>query len=1083
MENKYIYLSFKQYSQIDDLLDEDLEESYCKNITKNLKDLFQIYVYSDIAQNPPEIKDYPNYHHEKINITKALDSISTKDRKFYEFYQDIEIILGKVKDLHLNVVAKVTPMRTSFEDYYAYLPFNFKIKKYNTDFRIFIEGNDFKMSFGKKVYDFIINNSDYPIKNINGIDAFDYIQNWSKFRQIKNLHAQFKLRMNQVSFFSLKYHPLNYSDMSLNDYEFENGEVLKIPYKIWVRKKDNIEFENYLLNKIKSIGPVKSMPNPDIIYQKFLSFKGIKNKNNNNNIKQIIEKSIEWDPILSHIEDNKAIKCRVDKINKANVIYQNSFSFKDNREVMGKMLKCVKLFLENDYPVIIIESNNGGGSIDLFSVLLQILQPRIEIKEYSSFRVTSISEKYFKKFGFSRYIDQYDCHEINGYNDFKYFIEDNYDDYYGTLKIHHKRTSAFDPVGINYRLALNEFREEIKNNTNLKRPTDIIIFTDSYSFSATSGFIKGFQNTGGAVTVGFYGNPKIKGTALFDNSQSCSAVEELEDTQIKEELKNNGFIINGVTISEFYNFHRHNVKNQIPREYSLDPVDFRVDIYSDYSDELYDQFVQEGLRIHKQLNQEYKCNSKNDKLLLHDEKCNKIDGDVHGFGGYKCGKSNTWDKSKCYTYFCDIGYYFDQKLKKCIKNCNFNEKNYFIYEDNFKKIYDIKADVNYNFIFLFSRTRKYIYQYQYPNYFGYPRPIHDYLLNIGKRDNDIKFIITELTTNISLLYFLNMNSKHFMIKSTESLIFLENSNDYILYLDNIYKSSLTKIQLAEYNERMTYEEILNHDEKYFYDIKGNILTLSGYKMYFLYINFVDLDPFNIFVGPINNVETIEINNYEPEFLYLEKNNIYTLYFRKNIINRMMKLSRETLRAEIKILNKDFILNSENLYYPIDDNYKDELILKVEKDNALIEFLFKQDYNDMEVLYFEKKIFTLNKKYNILPIPKKYSSKLIEIELRRNDFLTKLSISLGYTIPPYNFFSADINENIFEMDEKFTFTLNEHYKGGFNMMDGESYSVMIKNFGKNVLMLIKIKDDNEILGPSGDKMNIGTKKEYPRQKES
>jgi len=322
-----------------------------------------------------------------------------------------------------------------------------------------------------------------------------------------------------------------------------------------------------------------------------------------------------------------------------------------------------------------------------------------------------------------------------------------------------------------------------------------------------------------------------------------------------------------------------------------------------------------------------------------------------------------------------------------------------------------------------------------------------------------------------------------MIKSTESLIFLENSNDYILYLDNIYKSSLTKIQLAEYNERMTYEELLNHDEKYFYDIKGNILTLSGYKMYFLYINFVDLDPFNIFVGPINNVETIEINNYEPEFLYLEKNNIYTLYFRKNIINRMMKLSRETLRAEIKILNKDFILNSENLYYPIDDNYKDELILKVEKDNALIEFLFKQDYNDMEVLYFEKKIFTLNKKYNILPIPKKYSSKLIEIELRRNDFLTKLSISLGYTIPPYNFFSADINENIFEMDEKFTFTLNEHYKGGFNMMDGESYSVMIKNFGKNVLMLIKIKDDNEILGPSGDNMNIGTKKEYPRQKES
>ena len=46
----------------------------------------------------------------------------------------------------------------------------------------------------------------------------------------------------------------------------------------------------------------------------------------------------------------------------------------------------------------------------------------------------------------------------------------------------------------------------------IKRPTDIvIIFTDSFSFSATSGLIKGLQNTGGAITIGYLGNPKIKG--------------------------------------------------------------------------------------------------------------------------------------------------------------------------------------------------------------------------------------------------------------------------------------------------------------------------------------------------------------------------------------------------------------------------------------------------------------------------------------------------------------------------------------------------------------------------------------------
>ncbi len=43
---------------------------------------------------------------------------------------------------------------------------------------------------------------------------------------------------------------------------------------------------------------------------------------------------------------------------------------------------------------------------------------------------------------------------------------------------------------------------------------------------------------------------------------------------------------------------------------------------------------------------------------------------------------------------------------------------------------------------------------------------------------------------------------------------------------------------------------------------------------------------------------------------------------------MIKLFRETLNSEIIIVNKDFILNSENLYEPCDDDFKEKLILKV-----------------------------------------------------------------------------------------------------------------------------------------------------------
>lgn len=64
---------------------------------------------------------------------------------------------------------------------------------------------------------------------------------------------------------------------------------------------------------------------------------------------------------------------------------------------------------------------------------------------------------------------------------------------------------------------------KIKKAGKSKRPTDIIIYTDGFSFSATSMFIKGFQNTGGAIIVGYNGNPKLSDD-LFDASQSPTNV-------------------------------------------------------------------------------------------------------------------------------------------------------------------------------------------------------------------------------------------------------------------------------------------------------------------------------------------------------------------------------------------------------------------------------------------------------------------------------------------------------------------------------------------------------------------------------
>jgi hypothetical protein len=237
-----IYLNYKQSSKIDGLMDEEISEIFCNNVIKNLQNLFEIYVYTDIAKNPPQIEGHPNYPHEKINIQERLAKISTKNRYFYEFYQDIETILGTVKDGHLNVISAKTPKGIEFIQYAASLPFNFIIKGYESQYRIFIKKNDYYNKLtNKKIQGFIDSHLNLPLKSINKIDPFDYIQNWSRFKGYKNKHAQFSKRFSQISHFLLSYFPLNYTEMNMNEYEFEDGQIIRIPYYFEIPTKKQFE--------------------------------------------------------------------------------------------------------------------------------------------------------------------------------------------------------------------------------------------------------------------------------------------------------------------------------------------------------------------------------------------------------------------------------------------------------------------------------------------------------------------------------------------------------------------------------------------------------------------------------------------------------------------------------------------------------------------------------------------------------------------------------------------------------------------------------------------------------------------------
>ena len=142
--------------------------------------------------------------------------------------------------------------------------------------------------------------------------------------------------------------------------------------------------------------------------------------------------------------------------------------------------------------------------------------------------------------------------------------------------IHH-RSKIVDLVTKDQRKELYNIRKEFLK-LNYKKPTDIIIFTDSYSYSSASFFIKAFQNVGGAITVGFNGNPNST-KELFDASQSpANVLQSFDDCEEKDNLEKLGFKLGGITMGESYEDDYKN-NNSIPREYKLNPVDERVDIY------------------------------------------------------------------------------------------------------------------------------------------------------------------------------------------------------------------------------------------------------------------------------------------------------------------------------------------------------------------------------------------------------------------------------------------------------------------------------------------------------------------------
>ena len=322
------------------------------------------------------------------------------------------------------------------------------------------------------------------------------------------------------------------------------------------------------------------------------------------------------------------------------------------------MLKCFDEFYSNDYPIIIIESKNSGGLSYLCFPMTQYLRPKILGSALCSMKNTDLA---YETFTFTdENLDNETCKSYDSREKLNREIVDDYGN-----GIIHNRTKEIEQTNTYIKKVVEENRRKYIATNHTKKPTEIIIYTDGYSFSCASILIKGLHIYGSAIVVGYNAKPDITSKEDFDSSVSNSGMEAFKNSQYTKNLNDLSFTLRMTYMEQF---DPNDIEDpKIPMEFKKYPVDELSDIHIKCVDEYYDIFINESKKILKKYNEDMECNHDNNLLFYETKDCDsKLE--EHGHGGYICNKNGQWDKNNCILKYCDIGYILDIKNKKCIKD-------------------------------------------------------------------------------------------------------------------------------------------------------------------------------------------------------------------------------------------------------------------------------------------------------------------------------------------------------------------------------------------------------------------------------
>ena len=751
----------------EELLNETVSEEYCNSVITNLTALLNDgYVFLDFLKAPiqPKGKEEEEYVI-KVDLIAELNKINKKDRSFYDFYTDIQRVLNKARDGHLSVIISETPNKFPLDTYHFCLPFYYKIEEiFDDNYKVTDKYLTIQSNFGffcdctQEMTMKTMALTGKKILTINGLDPYVYFEEMSKKGYTTHSpQCNYIEMLDTLAFVEAEYYPLKKEDLQVS-IKFEGvEEELEVEYNFEEKSFFSQEFKEYYLNEKKSYFKNNiPLPNFKKMESDFKIKKGLINKRNlqdEDDEEYEEEEEEEEEKSIWELEDVKGkIKCRVDKDNQFNVLYQNSFSTDEFDNYEDIMYKCFSLFYSNDFKLIIIEDRNNGGKTELCYPCTQYVRPNILKPTITSLKSTPLLKETF--FLTDEMLNPETC--------FPYTEKDNIldgkDEIYsdGTNTVTHKKTKDIDSFNIFEKKIMERKRLEYLKTGHTKKSTEVLVFTDGAAFSCGSDFIRELQIYGYGIIVGYNSKPGLN-KSDFDASQSNSGVESFEHSKYSKNLEELGFL-SRITYTEKFD---PNDKDspKVPMEFKIYPVDEISDIYIKYEDYLYDRFIQEAKTIFAKYNEKGECNPDNKFLFYETKDCDsklKID---KAHGGYLCGSNGKWDNNKCIAAYCDQGFILNDDRTECIRDpCQDIE------------LVEIPVDIKKNKEYTIEPKKAYIFTIKRENY------TYSFHSKFDK-------------------FFYVFNEKHVLEAVKDKTEFKYNDKIYVNYFVNITEKTKIKISL------------------------------------------------------------------------------------------------------------------------------------------------------------------------------------------------------------------------------------------------------------------------------------------------